>query len=571
MSAGVMLGLPAGLHGAVEDLVGEWEDNGKVARLWEGDASLWTGADEADWLGWLDVAGRQQREVGTLLELAEETRAAGFADVLLLGMGGSSLAPEVLGRTFGGDGASPRLHVLDSTDPAQVRAAERAVDLDRTLFFVSSKSGSTLEPDVLKRYFLERVRRTAGEREAGARFVAITDPGSALEREAQADGFRAVLHGRPSIGGRYSALSNFGMAPGAVAGVDVVELLERAQRAAASCGPSVPARENPGLVLGAVLGVAALEGRDKVTLVASPGIADLGAWLEQLLAESTGKRGAGLIPVDAEPLGEPDVYGDDRLFAYLRLTSDPDPEQDEAIDALDRAGKAVVRIDIGERLDIGAQFFQWEFATAVAGAVIGVNPFDQPDVEASKARTRELTAVYERTGALPAAEPILQEAGLSVFADDRNAEALGRHSSLDAILCAHLGRVQEGDYVALLPYLERSPEHERTMTEVRRAVRDRTRAATCVGFGPRFLHSTGQAYKGGPDTGVFLQVTCDDAEDLAIPGSSYSFGVVKAAQALGDLDVLTGRGRRALRVHIGADVEAGLRALGDAITRALAA
>ncbi len=288
-----------------------------------------------------------------------------------------------------------------------------------------------------------------------------------------------------------------------------------------------------------------------------------------MLAESTGKDGRGLIPVDAEPLGEPDAYGPDRLFAYLRLTSDPDSAQDRAVEALEQAGHAVVRIDVPDRLDLGTQFFQWEFATAVAGAVIGVNPFDQPDVEASKVRTRELTAEYERTGALPVEHPILEEAGLSVFADARNAEALGKHKSLDAILAAHLGRVQDGDYVALLPYIERSEEHERALADIRRAVRDHTRAATCVGFGPRFLHSTGQAYKGGPNTGVFLQITCDDAEDLAIPGNAYSFGVVKAAQALGDLDVLAQRGRRALRVHIGADVESGLRALGDAITRAL--
>jgi transaldolase/glucose-6-phosphate isomerase len=564
-----MLGLPAGFEGEVEDLVDDWGATGKVSRLWEGDSSLWTGADERDWLGWLDAAREQLGEVEALGRLADDVERAGFEHILLLGMGGSSLAPEVLAKTFGATGTSPRLRVLDSTDPAQVRAAEQAVDVTRTLFFVSSKSGSTLEPDVLKRYFFDRVVRTVGEADAGARFVAVTDPGSALEHEAQADGFRAVLHGRPSIGGRYSALSNFGMAPAAVAGVDVVELLERARRAADACRPDVDPRENPGLVLGAVLGVAALGGRDKVTLVASPAIAGLGAWLEQLLAESTGKDGRGLIPVDAEPLGEPDVYGLDRLFAYLRLTGDPNPGQDRAVEALEQAGHAVVRIDVPDRADLGAQFFRWEFATAVAGAVIGVNPFDQPDVEASKLRTRELTSEYERTGALPEEHPILEEAGLSVFADARNAEALGRHKSLDAILSAHLGRVQDGDYVALLPYVERSEEHERALADIRRAVRDHTLAATCVGFGPRFLHSTGQAYQGGPNTGVFLQITCDDAEDLAIPGSGYSFGVVKAAQAIGDLDVLASRGRRALRLHIGADVESGLRALGDAVTRAL--
>jgi transaldolase/glucose-6-phosphate isomerase len=564
----VNLALPPDLLGDVEAVVEDWASSGKVARLWSGDATLWTGGDESRWLGWLNIASEELHRAEELHALAEGARAEGLQHALLLGMGGSSLAPEVLAETFGGANGGLALHVLDSTDPAEVRAAEASIDLGRTLFFVSSKSGSTLEPNVLKRYFLARATDALAD-SAGARFVAITDPGSALEREAQADGFRAVLHGRETIGGRYSALSSFGMAPGAVAGVDVVEMLERARGAAAACEPSVPAGENSGLLLGAVLGVAALSGRDKLTLVTSPGIADFGAWLEQLLAESTGKNGKGVIPVDSEPLGPTDVYGPDRLFAYLRLASDPDPDQDTAIELLRGAGHPVVLIDVAERLDLGGQFFVWEFATAVVGALLGVNPFDQPDVEDSKVRTRELTAEYERTGELPQAEPILEEAGLSAFADDRNADALGVHSSLDALLAAHLGRVDEGDYVALLPYVHRSAEHRQAMHEIRAVIRDRTLAATCVGFGPRFLHSTGQAYKGGPNTGVFLQITCDDVVDLEIPGNGYSFGVVKAAQAQGDLAVLSERGRRALRVHIGLDVEAGLRSLGGAVTRAL--
>ena len=563
--------LPSDLRSDVEAVLDDWSANGNVARLWDGDASLWTGADESRWLGWLHVADEQRRHTDELRALAESVRADGLEQALLVGMGGSSLAPEVLAETFGSGNGAPSLHVLDSTDPAQVRAAEASIDLGRTLFFVSSKSGTTLEPDVLKRYFFAKVEDAVGAGRAGSRFVAITDPGSSLEREARADGFRTVLHGCESIGGRYSALSNFGMAPGAVAGVDVAEMLERARRMAETCGPSVPPDENPGLLLGAVLGTAGLAGRDKLTLVTSPAIADLGAWLEQLVAESTGKQGRGLIPVHGEPLGEPGVYGEDRLFAYVRLTSDPDTEQDAALQTLEQAGHPVVRIEIDDRLDLGAQFFLWEFATAVTGAVLGVNPFDQPDVEASKVRTRELTAEYEQTGTLPTEEPILEEAGLAVFADERNAGALGRHSSLDALLSAHLGRVEDGDYVALLSYIQRSPEHEQALTEIRAIVRDRTRAATCVGFGPRFLHSTGQAYKGGPNTGVFLQITCDDVVDLEIPGNGYSFGVIKAAQARGDLDVLAERGRRALRLHIGFDVEAGLRALGGAVTRALSA
>ena len=562
------LALPSELRGEVEAVLDDWSAGGKVARLWEADATLWTGADESRWLGWLNVAGEQLDHADTLRELADGARADGLTHVLLLGMGGSSLAPEVLSETFGRANGGPLLHVVDSTDPAEVRAAEASVDLARTLFFVSSKSGSTLEPNVLKRYFYARACEALGN-DAAARFVAITDPGSALERDAETEGFRAVLHGFEAIVGRYSALSNFGMAPAAVAGVDVVEMLERARRAGAACAPATPAADNPGLLLGAVLAVCALAGRDKVTLVASPGIADFGAWLEQLLAESTGKDGKGLIPVDAEPLGVPDTYGDDRLFAYLRLASEPDAAQDAALDTLAEAGHPVVRIDLADRLDLGAQFFVWEFATAVAGALLGVNPFDQPDVEASKVRTRELTDEYVQTGELPEEDPILEEAGLSAYADERNADALGVHTSLDALLSAHLGRVDDGDYVALLSYIQRSPAHEQALREIRAVVRDRTRAATCVGFGPRFLHSTGQAYKGGPNTGVFLQITCDDVVDLDIPGNGFSFGVVKAAQARGDLAVLAERGRRALRLHIGLDVEAGLRSLGGAVTRAL--
>jgi transaldolase / glucose-6-phosphate isomerase len=566
----VKLALPSDLQGEVEAVLEDWSAAGKVARLWEGDATLWTGADESRWLGWLNVAGEQLGEAEALRDLAQGARADGLEHGLLLGMGGSSLAPEVLADTFSPANGGMPLCVLDSTVPAQVRAAEASVDLARTLFFVSSKSGSTLEPNVLKKYFFARVRDVLGA-ETGRRFVAITDPGSALEREAQADGFRTVLHGRETIGGRYSALSNFGMAPGAFAGVDVVELLQRARRAAEACRPETPVEANPGMLLGAVIGVCARAGRDKLTLVTSPAIADFGAWLEQLLAESTGKDGKGVIPVDAEPLGAPERYGEDRLFAYVRLSSEPDPDQDGAIAALHYAGHPIVRIDLPEPLDLGAQFFVWEFATAVVGALLGVNPFDQPDVEASKVKTRELTREYERTGELPFEEPIVEEAGLSVFADERNADALGVHTSLDALLCAHLGRVDDGDYVALLPYLERSAAHQQAMQEIRAVVRDRTRAATCVGFGPRFLHSTGQAYKGGPNTGVFLQITCDDVVDLEIPGNGYSFGVVKAAQARGDLAVLGERGRRALRLHIGLDVEAGLRSLGGAVTRALSA
>jgi transaldolase/glucose-6-phosphate isomerase len=561
--------LPADLETAVTAALREWTAQRRVARLWGRDAALWTGDDEARWLGWLGIVDEQLGRVAELQRIAEDVRQAGFTHVLLLGMGGSSLCPEVLALMFGKQAGWPELSVLDSTDPAQVRAAEARVDLGRTLFVVSSKSGTTLEPNIFKQYFFERVRQTVGPGKVGAHFVAITDPGSKLEQAARADGFRHVLFGLPSIGGRYSALSDFGMAPGALMGVDVSRLLHAARTMARACAAEGPAADNPGAALGAVLGVLASRGRDKVTLVASPGIHDLGAWLEQLLAESTGKAGKGLIPVDREPIGPPDVYGRDRLFVYVRLDSAPDPDQDRRVAGLQAAGQPVVRIGVPEAYQIGAEFFRWEFATAVAGSILGINPFDQPDVEASKVATRRLTEEFEKTGRLPDETPILEAEGIRLFADTRNARDLAAGGrTLAGVLRAHLARIRPGDYAALLAYVEMTAAHEATLQAIRTRLRDRHRVASCLGFGPRFLHSTGQAYKGGPNTGVFLQITCDDARDLAVPGQRYTFGVVKAAQARGDLEVLAERGRRALRLHLGADVSAGLAILGKAIAEA---
>jgi transaldolase/glucose-6-phosphate isomerase len=561
--------LPADLQTEVETVVEEWEAEKKVRRLWAREASVWTGGDEANWLGWLGIVDDQLVHGDFLRMIRDRARAAGFSHALLLGMGGSSLAPEMLMATWGNQAGYPELHVLDSTDPAQVQAVEDAVDLANTIFIVSSKSGSTLEPNIFKQYFFERVKEVAGDEEAGRRFLAITDPGSKLENIAEADGFRHITHGVPEIGGRYSALSNFGIVPGAIMGVDVHALLDDAERMAQSCRPSVPAVENPGLVLGAVLGVCASHGRDKLTLITSPRIYDFGAWLEQLVAESTGKQGKGIIPVDREPIGDPSVYGGDRLFVYVRLDSEADVAQDSAVDALERAGHPVVRISIADVYDLGGEIFRWEFATAVAGSILGINPFDQPDVEASKSATRKLTTEYERAGALPPETPIWQRNGMQLFTNEENAGALSG-STLTEYLRSHLGRISRGDYAALLAYVQMTPEHEAVLSEIRTTIRDRTKAATCVGFGPRFLHSTGQAYKGGPNSGVFLQITCDDAIDLQVPGQKYTFGAVKAAQARGDFEVLAERGRRALRVHLGTDVGAGLAELRDAIETALA-
>jgi transaldolase/glucose-6-phosphate isomerase len=564
--------LPADLERDVAATLLDWRLTGKVRRLHARDASLWTGADEARWLGWLGVTTGRHAHLQRLTRLAEDARREGLTHALLLGMGGSSLCPEVLAKTFGRIDGFPELVVLDSTDPAQVRAVERRIDPSRTLFIVSSKSGSTLEPNVFKEYFFERASTAVGADRAAARFVAITDPGSQLEKVAAADGFLHTFHGVPSIGGRYSALSDFGMVPATAMGIDVADFLDRTEEMVHACAACVRAEDNPGVALGATLGAAARAGRDKLTLVASPGIADLGAWLEQLIAESTGKRGKGIIPVDREALGAPAVYGADRLFVYLRLETAPDAAQDAALLALERAGQPVVRIGVRDARDLGQEFFRWEIATAVAGAVLGINPFDQPDVEASKIETRRLTDEYERAGRLPDESPIFRGGGIALFTDAKNAAALaagGARDDLASYVRAHLRRIGSGDYFALLAYVEMNDAHERALQAIRTQVRDATRAATCLGFGPRFLHSTGQAYKGGPDSGVFVQVTCDDAADLPIPGRKFTFGTVKAAQARGDFAVLAERGRRALRVHLGPDVAAGIARLHQAVSEAL--
>jgi transaldolase/glucose-6-phosphate isomerase len=564
--------LPESLAATVKATIADWQSSGNVKRLWDRDASLWTGEDESKWLGWLDIVGEQLAQHDQLQPFAKDVSIRGFEHVLLLGMGGSSLCPEVLAMTFGRIPQRPALHVLDSTDPAQVKASEHAIDLSKTLFIVSSKSGSTLEPNIFKQYFFERARQVVGADKVGSHFVAITDPGSKMQPVAESDHFLRIFFGRPSIGGRYSALSNFGMVPAAVMGLDTKKFLDRAAQMVHACGPGTSVEENPGVALGIILGAAARAGRDKVTIITSPGISDLGAWLEQLLAESTGKDGKGIIPVDREHLARPDVYGNDRLFACICLENGADREQEAKVAALTEAGHPVVRITIPDIDDLGAEFFRWEIATAVAGAIIGINAFNQPDVEASKVATRALTSEYEKTGSLPAEKPILEDRGIRLFTDDKNAAELARSAgekSLAGYLKAHLDRIHAGDYFAVLGFIQMDTEHERSLETVRQAVRDKKRVATCLGFGPRFLHSTGQAYKGGPNSGVFLQVTCDDSVELPVPGQKYTFGIVKAAQARGDFQVLAERGRRALRVHLGKDLKSGLAALEGAVEKAL--
>ncbi len=570
------LSLPTDLRGAFDACVEAWRREGKVERLWARDATLWTGGDEARWLGWLDAADPSRRE--TLLRdaeaLREDVRREGFDHVALVGMGGSSLCPEVLARTFGRRAGHPGLLVLDSTDPAEVLRLGEAIAPDRTLVIVASKSGTTLEPEVLRAHLFDRAAARLGRREAGRRFLAITDPGSALAARARQDGWRAVFDGVPSIGGRYSALSVFGMIPAAAIGLDVRALLASAGRMTARSAAGVPVGQNEAVICGCLIGTAARCGRDKLTLVASPRLRPLGAWLEQLVAESTGKQGRGVIPINGEEVAAPERYGEDRCFVHIRDLADPDRAQDEAVGVLAAAGHPVMRIDVEDPAGLGGEFLRWEIATAVAGSILRIHPFDQPDVEASKVAARRLTEAYEVTGALPAEDPVIDGEGLRVFADAGNLEAIGagggRGSDLSRLIGAHLGRLATADCFHLLAWIERIPDHVARLEAIRHAVRDRARVATTLGFGPRYLHSTGQIHKGGPPSGLFLMITCQDARDVPVPGRVATFGAIRAAQARGDLDVLAARGRRIVRIDLGRDAARGLEVLADRIRSALA-
>ncbi|MGD9836959.1 MAG: bifunctional transaldolase/phosoglucose isomerase [Afipia sp.] len=559
--------LPAAIEKDAKALSEQWRANGTIRALWARDASVWTGTDENKWLGWLDAVAREQNEVERYVAFAGWVKSKNFTDVVVLGMGGSSLGPEVLAETFGQADGFPKLRIVDSTDPAQVRRTEASINLDTTLFIVSSKSGGTTEPNALMEYFFVRAGAKAAER-----FVAVTDPGSSLEKTATARGFAQIFHGEPTIGGRYSVLSPFGLVPAAAAGIDIADFLGLAGIMALSCGPDVPPAENPGVQLGLALAAAAKHGRDKLTFTGSQRITSFGAWAEQLIAESTGKNGKALIPLEGELLGKPETYGNDRVFIDLRLKDDGDKTRETALAALEAAGHPVIRITVTSPAHIGQEFFRFEIATAVAGAVMGINPFDQPDVEAAKIKTRELTSAFEKSGALPAEIAVATDGPISIYTDAANADALrkaGAGGDLASWLKAHFGRINANDYVAALAYLDRNDTNIAAIQSLRMAIRDGKSIATCVGFGPRFLHSTGQAYKGGPNNGVFLQITADNASDLDVPGQKTSFGVIEAAQARGDFGVLTERGRRALRLHIAGDVAKGLAAITAAAHAAL--
>ena len=561
--------LPSALSAEVDRLTQTAAEGGWPRRLWAKDANLWTGADEAKWLGWLAAAEGKSVDLAALDALA--THAKSFKHAVLIGMGGSSLGPEVLSIVFGPASGHPPLHVLDSVDPAQLARIDAAIDPASTLFIVSSKSGSTLEVDSLRRHFFQRVQEAAGSGKPGDQFVAVTDPGTGLATIARDDGYFQILYGEPEIGGRFSVLSHFGMAAAAVLGLDVRAMLADAKIMTLACGASAPPAANPGVRLGLVLGAAAKAGRDKLTFIASKGCAPLGAWLEQLIAESTGKQGLGIIPVDGEPVGKVGVYGDDRVFAYLTLTGE-DPHAALAA-GLAAAGHPVVRIALADRGHLAQEFVRWEVAVAIAGAVIGIDPFDQPDVEASKIEARKLAAAYEGGQQPERDPPLISEDGLALHVAGETARALcgktdGTH--LEGFLTAFFESVRPYDYVGLLAWIDRNDAHTAALEAIRARLRDRLGAATVLGFGPRFLHSTGQAYKGGPNTGVFLEITAPPVHDLPIPGKKVTFGQAESAEALGDMAVLVDRGRRVLRIDLGADIEAGLTRLAQAIDRALA-
>lgn len=547
------------------------QESDLTRRIWRKDAAIWK-AEEAhqkiirNSLGWLTVLGEMAAVADELTAFAEGIRGSGaFQHVMVCGMGGSSLCPEVLRQTFGIQQGYPELLVLDSTDPDVLADFARRIDIERCLFVIASKSGTTTEPLVFYKYWYNQVSKHKAN--PGDSFIAITDPGTRMVEMATADQFRHIFLNPPDIGGRYSALSYFGLVPAALMGLDLQRFLARAEAMLRSCGAEVPAAENPGVLLGAIMGECAKAGRNKLTIATDARIAALGLWIEQLVAESTGKEGQGILPVQGEPLGAPDVYGSDRLFVSLGL-EEIDERMEQQLAALANAGHPVVRRTLDDNYDLVSEFFVWEFATAVAGWRLGINPFDQPNVQESKDATRELLDYFKSHGQLQDQEPVSGDDTLTVYGSERTGPGLSTASVLDA-LRAHLATVKSGDYIALLVYVEETPEIEATLQTIRTRLRDSLRCATTTGYGPRFLHSTGQLHKGGPDSGVFIQITAADRVDLPIPDEPYTFSVLKQAQALGDFRSLSAHGRRALRVDLGTDALAGLQRLQKLLADAL--
>jgi transaldolase/glucose-6-phosphate isomerase len=536
---------------AIPGRVARLEHEDAARRMQDIDPSLWTedaaGKHEIrKRLGWLTLPEKSRDLIPDINYFSGEVRAAGYTHALLLGMGGSSLAPEVMRLIFGVKEGGLNLAILDSTDPAQVRAAANRAPIERTLYIVSSKSGDTAEVKALLDFFWQRASKAIGNH-AGEHFIAITDPGTSLEELGKVRGFRKVFLADARVGGRYSALTAFGLVPAGLLGVDLNRLLDRAAWMQRQCIHEVPAARNPGLVLGAIIAEANLQGRDKLTLIADPELAPFGAWLEQLIAESSGKQGKGILPVDGEPLAAPNCYGPDRLFAHL---VSPDGTRAEANRRasirLLKTGQPVIEFPVADPYDLGAEFYRWEYATAIACAVLKINAFDQPDVQDAKTRTNAKVEAYRQAHRLDERQPLWEADGVSVYGSSLPITS----GDLKDLLSTFLGQAQPGDYVALNAYIPRNAHHEATVRKMRKAILERTHLATTCGFGPRFQHSTGQFHKGGRNNGLFLEITADETEDIEIPGEGISFGVFEHAQALGDLEALQAHGRRVLRIHL---------------------
>lgn len=558
MNVDMMLEGLGQFRSAVEKRLNELNEKDFSARLWKRDASLWK-ENPAEWpqiepwLGWLDAPENMKRNPDEIPRFVDEIISAGFECVVHMGMGGSSLAPLVFTRAFTPSDDGLPLIVLDTTDPSTVLSIRERVPLEQTLFIVASKSGTTAEPQAFGDYFFQEMRSAKGEL-AGDNFVAITDPGSALADEARERGYRRTFLNFKDVGGRYSALTYFGLVPAALMGIDMPRLFQSVTSMLSACTPLLPASRNAGIVLGAAIGELALLGRDKLTFIVPQALSMFDAWLEQLIAESTGKEGKGILPVAGEPLSSPQVYGGDRLFVHIRLKGVRDSRIDNAVASLKAAGQPVVAVDMENPFDLAGQFFLWEVATATAGSILGINPFDQPNVQESKDNTNQALALVRETGALPEQKPVLFEEGLEFYSEWQGTAAKD-------LLGDFLSQATPGDYLSLQAYLPETPEAVIGLQRLRILVRDRLRIATTVGFGPRFLHSTGQLHKGGPNTGLFIQLTADDVVDAPIPGQPYTFGTFKRAQALGDLEALKKHDRRVLRIHLGVDIRSGLETL----------
>jgi len=556
------------LDAAISATLTRFDEEKFSTRLWAREPSLWKSDPEhqriiGKSLGWLTVPKLMLEQMDGLLPFVDEVRNAGFKHAVVLGMGGSSLCPDVCRATFGTAPGFLELHVLDSTVPACVARVAKVADPATTLYLVSSKSGGTVETLSFYKYFRDLVERVKGER-AGENFVAITDPGTSLESLAHEQGFRRVFHGQPDIGGRYSALSNFGMVPAALAGVDVRTVLIRANEMAQACGPEGRAQDNPGVSLGVVLGEAARAGRNKLTFVMSPGFYTFADWIEQLIAESTGKEGMGIVPVVREHLESPVAYGNDRLFVYMKLASENNKKIEGMLQNLEAAGHLVVRIELWGNHDLGLEFFRWEVATATAGALLGINPFDQPNVQESKDNTNRLLAQFSARGGFEEEEHLSESEGLRFYCDaarrtgPNDTLVVEEPRTMPACLAAFLSHGRPGDYVAVLPYLDPSSGHRAALQAIRMCLRNGLGLATTSGLGPRYLHSTGQLHKGGAANGLFIIITGEDRSELPVPGEPYSFSVLKQAQALGDLQSLRSRNLRVVRFHLGKGVQAGL-------------